>query len=61
MAEINWHEVEMHHFNFGHGRGLIRIVHVPTGISVEADNSRGSIIDVEKLKQELMKKVLGEK
>ena len=31
MAEINWHEVEIHHFNFGHGRGLIRIVHVPTG------------------------------
>ncbi len=63
MEVIDWKDVEIHHFNLGHGRGSYRIVHLPTGISVEADSSRCSrepiLPLVRKLKDELVKKIIG--
>jgi len=60
MEELNPNDVVIHHFNYGHGRGSIRIVHVPTGISVEGDSTTEPTFPlVRRLKDELTKKVLG--
>jgi len=61
MAALDKNEIKRVHVNFGRGRGLIRLVHIPTGLSVEAYSTRETIKwsfqTQEKLMKELEEKV----
>ncbi len=43
MADLDRNEIKRVHVNYGHGRGLVRLVHLPTGISVEAPSTGESV------------------
>ncbi len=58
MPNLDKNELEVVHINLGRGRGIIRLSHIPTGISVEANSTNEPVLRIhDRLMKELEDKV----
>ena len=58
MAKLDRNQINIVHSNFGNGRGLTRLIHLPTGCYAESFGTREPIIRMmDRLIQELEAKV----